>query len=366
VAINVDSLGLPDEIANEVVRLSTTYEFEKLSDKGQNGYLFMAFNTVLKRRVAIKFYFWADGSREHIEPQSLASVQSQNVIEVLDAAFVGDEWAMFVTPFCENGDVDRFREKNRFGLRESIRFAAGLLDGVASLHQRGFVHRDLKPENLLVSHDRCPLIADFGSVRYIPDGQPDVSGSGHAVLYRPPESFATARYDRRGDLYQCGIVLFQILGGRLPYSYHEYLTNSEREQYLELMDDFERSRLIESAISKKASAGTLLDYGSLPAFVPTQVKTVIKRAVNVDPDKRFQSASDFMNKLNSLTNKVVDWRYENSAAVAISNGTKFRVSQDGTNFVAEQDKGKGWRRIPRVEPSTKNKMIKEIETRVGR
>jgi len=149
VAIILDGLGLPEEIATEVSRLSTTYDFEKLSDKGQNGYLFIAFNTVLQRRVAIKFYFWADGVREHIEPQSLASVKSPNVIDVLDASLVGSEWAMFVTPFCNNGDVDRFREKYRFGLREAVRFASSLLDGVACLHQRGFVHRYLKPENLL-------------------------------------------------------------------------------------------------------------------------------------------------------------------------------------------------------------------------
>ena len=362
-AIILDSLGLPEQIADEVSRLSATYEFEKLSDKGQNGYLFMAFNTVLQRRVAIKFYFWADGVREHIEPQSLASVKSPNVIEVLDASLVGDEWAMFVTPFCENGDVDRFREKYRFGLREGIRFVSSLLDGVACLHQRGFVHRDLKPENLLVASDRTPLIADFGSVRLIPDGQTDVPGSGHAVLYRPPESFLTARYDRRGDLYQCGMVLFQILGGRLPYSYHEYLTPKERIEYLNLDDDFERSRLIDSAIAKKAAAGTLLDFKSLPAFVPLQVKTVLKRAVSVNPDKRFQNACDFMNKLNSLTNKIVDWQYENGLPVAFGKDSKFRVRSVDSAFIAEQDKGKGWRRIPGVPNGTIAKMIREVDAR---
>ena len=364
-AIILESLGLPQQIAAEVSRLSATYEFEKLSEKGQNGYLFMAFNTVLQRRVAIKFYFWADGVREHIEPQSLASVKSQNVIEVLDASLVGDEWAMFVTPFCENGDVDRFREKYRFGLREGIRFVSSLLDGVACLHQRGFVHRDLKPENLLVAHDRTPLIADFGSVRLIPDGQTDVPGSGHAVLYRPPESFLTARYDRRGDLYQCGMVLFQILGGRLPYSYHEYLTHQERIEYLGMDDDFERSRLVESAIAKKAAAGTLLDLRSLPAFVPLQVKTVLKRAVNVNPDKRFQNACDFMNKLNSLTNKIIDWQFENGEPVAFGKSSKFRVRRLGITYIAEQDKGKGWRRLPGVQEGTIGQLIKEIDTRCG-
>lgn len=361
--INLDLLDLPSEIFVEVNRLTATYDFEKLSDKGQNGYLFMAHNNVLNRRVAIKFYFWADGIREHIEPQSLAAVQSNNVIEVLDASLVGDEWAMFVTPFCELGDVDRYREGHRFGLRESLRFTAGLLDGVASLHQKGFVHRDLKPENLLVSNDLQPLIADFGSVRVIPKGDTNVPGSGHAVLYRPPESFSTGLYDRRGDLYQCGMVLYQILGGRLPYAYHEYLTEGEREAYRALDDAFERSRLIENAISQRATAATLLDLASLPFFVPTGIKTLIKRATHPDPTKRFQSASDFMNRLNSLASIVVDWQYDGSEPVAFGRTAKFRIRESDRTWVAEQDKGKGWRRIPKIDPGTKKNLLKVIQER---
>ena len=65
--LNIDAMGLPDEIASEVERRTATYDFQKLSEKGQNGYLFIARNRVIDRKVAIKFYYWADGIREHIE-----------------------------------------------------------------------------------------------------------------------------------------------------------------------------------------------------------------------------------------------------------------------------------------------------------
>ena len=63
-AINFDQLGVPREIELELERLEATYQFQKMADKGANGYLFIARNKVLKRDVAIKFYFWADGYRE--------------------------------------------------------------------------------------------------------------------------------------------------------------------------------------------------------------------------------------------------------------------------------------------------------------
>ncbi len=246
--LQVDQLGLPAEVTKELERLSSSYEFEKLSEKGENGYLLIGRNTVLNRRVATKFYYWADEQRKHIEPSALARIRSPSIIEVLEAAIVGDEWAMFVTPFCQHGDLDTFRSRHRFDLREALRFAEQLLSGVACLHEARYVHRDLKPENILVSDEGGPLIADFGSVRLIPEEDEAVSGSGHAVLYRPPESFSSGVYDRRGDVYQVGIVLYQILGGRLSYSYIDYLSDDEKRDYAEVEKDYERSKIVDPVL----------------------------------------------------------------------------------------------------------------------
>jgi serine/threonine protein kinase len=362
----IDQLNLPEEISAELTRLSSTYEFAGLSDKGQNGYLFIARNRVIDRQVAIKFYFWADGTREHVEPKSLAAVESESVIDVLDASLVGEEWAMFVTPCCKNGDLDKYREGHRFGLRNALEFASKLLDGVAALHELKFVHRDLKPENLLVSDNGWPLIADFGSVRLIPDGQSDVVGSGHAVLYRPPESFETTRYDKRGDLYQCGIVLFQVLGGRLPYAYQEYLSEADRRKYAHLQDDFDRYKLVETAIKDKAQSGKLLDLESLPFFVPTTVKSLIRKAANPEPSRRFQSASDFMNAINRLSNSVVDWQYDGNEIVAQAKGRRYRVQKTGGLFVVEQNSGKGWRRVPGCEARSLSQQLNFISDKCKR
>jgi serine/threonine protein kinase len=276
-------LGVPTEIEDELKRLSATYNFDKLSDKGNNGYLFKAYNRVLQRKVAIKFYFWADGYRAHVEPQSLARLTSPSIIEILDASVVGREWALFITPFCEFGDVDRYLEGNRFGVREALRFVAALLDGVSALHQERFVHRDLKPENILVSNSKLPLIADFGSVRILPEGEDVVPGSGHAALYRPPESFHSDRYDKRGDLYQCGVVLYQVLGGRLSYSEVSYLNRDEKARYAELTDHYERSKLVDVAIRNHATRGSLLQMDSLPDIVPETVRRLIRTATAAEP-----------------------------------------------------------------------------------
>ncbi len=92
-SFNVDQLGLPLEVEDEIRRLDATYDFEKLAEKGQNGYLIIGRNRVIDRRVAIKFYYWADGVRLHVEPQSLAAVRSDAIIEILEANVIGQGWA---------------------------------------------------------------------------------------------------------------------------------------------------------------------------------------------------------------------------------------------------------------------------------
>lgn len=367
-ALIVGQLGVPPAIEAELNRLEGTYTFEKLSDKGRNGYLFKAHNRVLDRSVAIKFYFWADGYRAHVEPQALARVASRSIIEILEASVVGEEWALFVTPFCEQGDVDRYLETNRFGLREALRFIGSLLDGVSALHRQRFVHRDLKPENILVSDERMPLIADFGSVRLLPDGEVVVAGSGHAALYRPPESFESQRYDRRGDVYQTGMVLYQVLGGRLSYTDITYLNDEQKARYASSNDDYERSRIVDRAIQERAERQELLDSSSLPDVVPAAVRRVIRRATAPSPDDRYQSASEFMNALNDVLGGVGDWRFADGEWLLHGAKGRYRFQPGETigRFVLQQNLGRGWRRIPGMGEDIKARLVPLVEDLAGR
>lgn len=364
-SFNVDQLGLPLEVEGEIRRLDATYDFEKLAEKGQNGYLLIARNRVIDRRVAIKFYYWADGVRLHVEPQSLAAVRSDAIIEILEANVIGQEWALFVTPYCANGDLDRYRESHRFGLRSGLGFVERLLHGVSALHAARMVHRDLKPENILVSDDELPLIADFGSVRVVPENQSGVPGSGHAVLYRPPESFGSRRYDFRGDVYQCGLVLYQVLGGRLVYDPIAYLDTQQRERYAATDDDYERTRMVDAAIGARAMAGRLIDLSSLPFFVPPSARSIIRKATALDPTKRYQSAGDMVSTLHAAWNKSIDWEYENREPVARSNRGRFRLILSATRglYLVQQDLGSGWRKLPGSAVGRLSAQLRVLEDR---
>lgn len=363
----IDQLGLPREIEHELNRLSATYELKKVADKGNNGFLIFAHNRVLARDVALKFYFWADGVRKHIEPSALAEVQSPAIIDVLEASIVGKEWALFITPFYKNGDLDKVRDSRRFGLHEAATMVEKLLNGVAALHARRYLHRDLKPENILVTDDFEPLIADFGSVRRISEGSDQVPGSGHSLLYRPPESFDTGLYDRRGDVYQCGMVLFQLLGGRLEYEGHFYLSSEERVAYSEEHDVVRKSRMVDDAIARRATSGALCDLTTLPFYVPARVRRVVAKAIHPDPQQRFQQASDMLSVLRLARQRSANWIQTHDGAVALGVGKRYRVHPlDAGRFCVQMDSGNGWRRVPGTKGDSQAKQLRLIESRCVR
>jgi eukaryotic-like serine/threonine-protein kinase len=102
---------------------------------------------------------------------------------------------------------------------------------------------------------------------------------------------------------------------------------------------------------------------SMPFFVPQNVKRAVRRATDVDPDKRFQNASDFMNQLNALTTRVVDWRFVDETVVAVSKDSRYRLRRKDSQFVVEQDKGSGWRKLPNLQPSSLTSQLKVIASR---
>lgn len=360
----VNELGFPHEIEDELSRLSATYELKKVADKGNNGYLIFARNLVLTRDVALKFYFWGDGERAHIEPSALTEVRSPAIIEVLEARIVGEQWALFITPFCRNGDLDKFRESHRFGLHQASQMVETLLNGVAALHAKHFLHRDLKPENILISDANEPLIADFGSVRRICEDLDRVPGSGHSVLYRPPESFSTALYDRRGDLYQCGMILFQLLGGRLDYQPFCYLSAAERLTYTQELDEVKRSQMVDSAIETRATASKLCDLSTLPGFVPRRMRRVVSKALDPDPERRFQHASDMQSALRNARLQSVNWVFEDGSPVAVDGDILYRVSSSGPRrYTVQMRSGEKWRRVPGTPDDTLAKQLQFIEKR---
>ena len=180
----LDALSAPGEVVQSLRTLSAHIVFSKTCKKGGNGYLFFGKNTVLNRRVAVKYYYWGGDKTYHAEPKHLAEIDSPNVVQILDAALLDNDYAYFMTPYYKNGDLDDLLSTGIRGNRSAVNLASEILNGLTHLHSRCFLHRDLKPQNIFLSDSGSALIGDFGSVKQVPEGHTSVPGSGHSLLYR--------------------------------------------------------------------------------------------------------------------------------------------------------------------------------------
>lgn len=340
--MSIDESLFPGEVISCVKNdLSRDILFDGHTLNGNNGYVFFGYHKIQKKRVAIKFYYY--GESFHDEVSLLSEITSTNILTILHARTIDNGFAYFVTEEISGGDLDSHLENEILSLRHGIALTKGILNGVIEFHRQEnrLVHRDLKPANILIDSNSNPLIADFGSLKRIPDDQHSVNGSRHAALYRPPESYDD-EYTFRSDIYQVGMVMYQLLGGHLPYDPEVYLSNSQMKIYHKLPGDFERSKYIDEILKTLAIKGKLLNFDSLPYYVSKSIRKIISKATNPDPDKRYETASIFMLKLHQL-GILPDWK-------KIKN-EYWLINQDKKDF--------------RVVPCKKHRLYQCIKSKTG-
>jgi eukaryotic-like serine/threonine-protein kinase len=343
--LSLDTVNAPEVIINSLKKLETQISFDKASSKGANGYLFFGNNNVLKRRVAVKYYYWGSDPSFHAEPQRLAQISADNVITIYHAELLDEDYAFFMTPFCPNGDLDDLMNMNPLGLKKAIDIVMNLLSGLSHLHSNRIVHRDLKPQNILIDSSFLALIGDFGSVKKIPEGMDVIPGSGHALLYRPPESVEFNTYCTKGDIYQLGLVLFQVLGGYLPYEESAWLNKRAKIKYDQLSDPVDKTVFIDNIIKEKIIKGKIVDKNSLPPWVPSSLKRIISKAINIEKDKRFESVSAFQTQLNTLKSQVPDWDIIDGYPT-LKGTTSFRICRIKNNeYYVQKKKTGNWRKV---------------------
>ncbi len=230
-SLYISSVSAPPEVKATLQNLSKNIHFTKEDTKAANGYVFFGTNRITNKPVAVKFYYWGGKIEFHAEPKQLASIESEFVLSIHDAGLIDGNWAYFQTAACTNGDLDDILEQTSIGNIEAIDFTYQVLDGLSHLHAKRFLHRDLKPSNIYVTEYNKAVIGDFGSVKRIPEGRSEIPASSHTLLYRPPETISGNVYGVTGDIYQAGIVLYQLLGGHLPYDGMAWLSKKELLQF---------------------------------------------------------------------------------------------------------------------------------------
>ena len=192
---------------------------------GGMGEVYRAHDVVLERPVAIKVLHRSLAGdaglvdRFRREARAAASLNHQNIVAVHDWGSVDGIYYMVMEYVAGLSVRELLNERGVLAPAQAVDVLDQTLAALQHAHRQGIVHRDIKPENLMVTRDGVVKVADFGLARALADAQITEAGTvTGTVQYLAPEQLQGEPADARTDLYALGIVAFELLTGRLPFT----------------------------------------------------------------------------------------------------------------------------------------------------
>ena len=263
--------------------LDDRYEILELIGSGGMANVYKARCHRLNRLVAIKILKsdLADNAdfrrRFHDESQAVAQLSHANIVSVYDVSTNPDR-EYIVMELIDGITLKQYMERRgRMDWREALHFITQIMRGLSHAHSRGIIHHDIKPQNIMVLRDGSVKVADFGIACLANQGQTLTQEALGSVHYISPEQARGDRIDARSDIYSAGVVLYEMLTGRLP---------------------FEGDSAVSVAIQHLSSVP--LAPRDIDPSIPEPLELICMKAMNSDPNKRYASADAMIEDLEKF------------------------------------------------------------------
>ena len=296
-------------IIRQFVRMQSIVIADRYSDVGGIGAVYFGRRIIIDDRVAMKFYPIDPAGLAHREPYLLQCLRNENILPIHHAEIISNQFAYYITPEISGGDLQDYFGNNNLATDSGLEIIAGVLNGLSALHNQRLVHRDLKTLNILIdASKKIPYIADFGFVKEIPTGHTSTSASSFTNLYRSKEMIERNEHYFESDIYQVGVILYQVLGGYFPFDRPLDWLDAKTLTYLNsLSTDQEKYACWASYIDKKISKNRLLDFTTLPPYIPDGLVKILKKATHPDYVKRYRSCIELAVAIFNVRKTLKRW-----------------------------------------------------------
>ena len=276
-----------------------TYRIISILGKGGMGEVYLAEDTRLGRRVALKLLpssFTNDAERLRRferEARSASALNHPSILTIYEIDSV--DGRRFIATEYVDGETLRQRQKHSpLKVGEVLEFGIQVASALAAAHQAGIVHRDIKPENIMLRSDGYAKVVDFGLAKLTETAKAASGGSVSTMLlmdtdtgvvmgttaYMSPEQARALPIDARTDIWSLGVVLYEMLSGRPPFK-----------------GDTPSDMIV-----------AILDRDPAPlqttTIVPSELDWIVRKALQKDREERYQTARELLGDLRRLKQQL--------------------------------------------------------------
>lgn len=261
-------------------KLDNRYEILEVIGQGGMAVVYKARCHLLNRNVAIKILRDDIASDKEFrarfkkEAQAVAMLSHPNIVSVYDVSRSA-EIDYIVMELIEGITLKQYmRTKGVLSCKESVHFAVQIARALNHAHAKGIVHRDIKPQNIMIALDGSVKVMDFG-IAYLETQAAEKGAAVGSVHYMSPEQAKGQTVDARSDIYSLGVVMYEMLTGRMPYT-------GETAQ--------------EVALQHVSS--TPVKPHVLNPDISAELEAIVVRAMNWDIRQRYQSVERLLRDLD--------------------------------------------------------------------
>lgn len=263
--------------------LDNRYEILEVIGSGGMAIVYKALCHRLNRYVAIKVLKdeFADDEdfREHFraESQAVAMLSHPNIVAVYD--FSRDSHCQYIVMELLEGITLKqyMQKKGALSWKEALHFSTQIAKALSHAHSKGIIHRDIKPQNIMVVKDGSIKVADFGIAHLQNESGTEAPETMGSIHYISPEQAHGDPVDARADIYSLGVVMYEMLTGKLPY---------------------EGDTVEEIVIQHITQMFT--PPGDINPDIPPALEEITLKAMSSDITERYQSASDLLADLEAF------------------------------------------------------------------
>ena len=276
-------------MSQEPTVINNRYELGPRIGRGGMADVFLARDILLDRQVAVKVLFPEHAvdpnfvERFRREAQAVAGLNHTNIVGVYDWGQTGNTYFMAMEYVKGRTLAEALRTSGRLNARSAAIVAGTIANALAYAHRNNVVHRDIKPANILMGDDGSIKVADFGIARALDAGHDAGLTQDGAVMgtatYFSPEQAKGEGLDPRSDLYSLGIVMYELLTGRPPFSGESALATAYKQ------------------VNEMPAS-----IRSIAADVPMPLEAIVAKCMTKNADMRYENAEQLRDDLRRFLN----------------------------------------------------------------